>query len=286
MREIIDIHEIQTSLLEVKQGIVNNVSTLIRKLLHIKEVKIHINATRELDMPARFYYAVLLDQDGINYGYIQIDNAEYLAMNDNDREKLGHISQMLAGQLRSLSLVDKPLREFDKTNKENSLYKCELDLAYSDLNTAHEELSDAYNLGVLLNRNLSRMREDINFFLEQAPIAVGVLRHRRLKIEVANSLILKLWGKNKSIVGKTLAEALPELAGQPYLDILDEVYTSGNRYVGRESPVALQINGVEEVVYFNFIYEPIKNKSKVTNSIMIIATDVTSMVTEKLAIKN
>ena len=103
---------------------------------------------------------------------------------------------------------------------------------------------------------------------------------------MANTLILKLWGKTKSVVGKPLSLALPELAGQPYLDILDEVYITGKRYIGKELPVLLNIDGVDEVVYFNFIYEPLKNKSDVTNAIMIIANDVTSMVREKLLIEN
>lgn len=282
MGEIKGIQEVQSSMSKVKQAIVDHVSVLIERTFKFNDFIINVVPSTEVDGVENTHTSILLSQDGINFGEVRINSSEYLSMRVEDREKLGHITQMLSGQLHSLSLFDKPFREFAEARTENSLFKSELNLAHSDLNTAHEELSDAYNLGVLLNRNLSRMRDDINLFLEQAPIAFGVLKYRHLKIEVANSLILQLWGKNKSVIGKPLAEALPELAGQPYLDILDEVYTTGKRYVGRESPVSLFINGAEEVVYFNFIYEPIKNKSEVTNSIMIIATDVTSIVREKL----
>ena len=282
MGEIKGIQEVQSSMSKVKQAIVDHVYVLIERTFKFNDFIINVVPSTEVDGVENTHTSILLSQDGINFGEVRINSSEYLSMRVEDREKLGHITQMLSGQLHSLSLFDKPFLEFAEARTENSLFKSELNLAHSDLNTAHEELSDAYNLGVLLNRNLSRMRDDINLFLEQAPIAFGVLKYRHLKIEVANSLILQLWGKNKSVIGKPLAEALPELAGQPYLDILDEVYTTGKRYVGRESPVSLFINGAEEVVYFNFMYEPIKNKSEVPNSIMIIATDVTSIVREKL----
>lgn len=283
MEEFKGVQEIQTSLEEVKKGIVNNVSELIKKILKVNSVEINLSRSREYINPQEHLSkSVTIRKDGMSYGYIHINDPDYLSISANDREKLEPIGEMLAGQLHLFKLLDQPFEKFVKTIKENSHFKSELELAYSDLNTAHEELSEAYNLGLLLNRNLSRIRQEVNFFLEQAPIAFGILRHRHLKIEVANSLILRLWGKTKSVVGKPLSLALPELAGQPYLDILDEVYTTGKRYVGRESPVSLNIDGQNEVVYFNFIYEPLKNQSNVTNAIMIIANDVTSMVREKL----
>ena len=103
----------------------------------------------------------------MSYGYIQINDPGHVHLSASDREKLQPIGEMLVGQLDALSLLDQPFEKFARTNEENLQFKSELELAYSDLNTAHEELSDAYNLGVLLNRNLSKIRQEISFFLER-----------------------------------------------------------------------------------------------------------------------
>jgi len=195
---------------------------------------------------------------------------------------LKNILIMLSSQHLALSVIDEVQSKLVLKEKEVKVLSTELELAYSDLNVAHQELSDAYNLGQLISRNLSRTRIELKSFLERAPIAFGILRHRRLKIEITNALILELWGKNKSVIGKTLEIALPELTGQPYLGILDNAYKTGDRYTGREASVSLEVKEKIQIVYFNFIYEPIKNEKGITNAIMMIATDVTEMVQNRL----
>lgn len=169
-------------------------------------------------------------------------------------------------------------QELAETNRELVAHRNELEVLYEDLNMAHEELSQAFTTTFELGKSLSRSKTKINGLLEKAPIAFGVLRHRQLKIEIANNLILELWGKDKTVLGKPLSDGLPELEGQPYLEILDRVYTTGERYIGQEAKATLQKEGRIADYYFNFIYEPIKNEQGTTNSIMIIATDVSDLV--------
>lgn len=111
--------------------------------------------------------------------------------------------------------------------------------------------------------------------LANAPFAVGVLSGRELIIELANVKILEVWGRTEEVIGKSLAVALPELEKQPFLKILDEVFTTGIAFYGKElSVMLLRNNGLEEV-FFNFVYQPLQDNSGRTVNIMIVANEVT-----------
>ncbi len=121
-------------------------------------------------------------------------------------------------------------------------------------------------------------RKQLQEAYQQAPVGIGLLTGREMKIEFGNDSILHVLGKNKDILGKTVAEALPELDGQPFLQILDKVYTSGETYFGNSQLVYFEQNGELKEGYYKFIYHPLKNKAGNSNAIMVIGMDVTRQV--------
>lgn len=128
------------------------------------------------------------------------------------------------------------------------------------------------------NSNLARSEERFKYLIQEAPVAIGVLNGRQLVIESANEMILRIWGKSKSIVGQTLASALPELQGQPFLQLLDDVYTTGKPFYGNEVRAMLEHNGELREFFFNFVYQPITEGSVHTTDILVVAVDVTAQV--------
>lgn len=62
------------------------------------------------------------------------------------------------------------------------------------------------------------------------------------------------------LVGKPVAAALPELAGQRFLPLLDQVYGTGEAFVGTNVSIRLGggPNGEERLRYVNFICQPIR----------------------------
>jgi hypothetical protein len=66
--------------------------------------------------------------------------------------------------------------------------------------------------------------------IEQSPSPVGLYVGRDIVITLANDAILKVWDKDTGIIGKTFRQALPELEGQPFFDLLDTVFTTGITY--------------------------------------------------------
>jgi PAS domain S-box-containing protein len=111
--------------------------------------------------------------------------------------------------------------------------------------------------------------------VEQAPMAIGLLKGPDLVIELGNDKIFEMWGKSGSVIGLTLAEALPEIEGQGFLELLAEVYHTGKPYFGNGAPVTLQRNGKAEETNFDFVYSPIRDHNGQVSGIMIMATEVT-----------
>ena len=125
----------------------------------------------------------------------------------------------------------------------------------------------------------------LNNLITQAQVGIGVLKGRSLIIETANDKILQFWGKTKSVIGDKLANVLPELEGQPFLQILDDVYATGIDYSNSEVSVFLGSGGALKKYYFDIIYQAIKSANGKTERILVLATDLTEQVNARQAIE-
>jgi len=123
---------------------------------------------------------------------------------------------------------------------------------------------------------LARIRQDamaaireserrVRELFRQAPGFVAVLRGPEHVFEFANDAYLGLIGR-RDILGRTVRQALPEMEGQGFLEILDRVYASGEPYTGFETPVLLRRAGDEHLErrYLSFVYQPIKDAGGAT----------------------
>ena len=117
-----------------------------------------------------------------------------------------------------------------------------------------------------------------NLFM-RAPSFMCLLRGPEFRFELANSAYLNLVGQ-RELVGKTVREALPEVVGQGYLELLDKVYRSGEAYVGRQKRIEFERSpgaGLEEV-FVNFVYQPILGEDGDVVGIFVDGNDVTDHV--------
>ncbi|PMD98766.1 hypothetical protein BWI97_02850 [Siphonobacter sp. BAB-5405] len=115
----------------------------------------------------------------------------------------------------------------------------------------------------------------------QAPVAIGLLKGRKMVIETANEFMLEVWGKTESIVGKPLLSALPELAGQGFIELLQDVYDTGNPFYGNEILAQIIRNNRLEARYYNFVYAPVRQSDGTITGVMIVANDVSDQVRAK-----
>lgn len=117
--------------------------------------------------------------------------------------------------------------------------------------------------------------------IEESPIATCLFTGKDMVIEIANDMMIKMWGKGNSVIGKPLREAVPEMVGQPFLGILDEVLRTGIPYVATDQPADLLIDGKLSTYYFDFTYKPLYDSNGEIFGIMDSAVDVTEKMRDK-----
>ncbi|OLY95020.1 hypothetical protein BUE76_22205 [Cnuella takakiae] len=121
--------------------------------------------------------------------------------------------------------------------------------------------------------------------LTAAPIGIAIYKGRDLVVEMANTTIMELWGKGDGVIGKSFAEIMPELENQPFLKILDDVYTSGETFQTMEAPVDVMRNSKLTRGYYDFSYTPLFDTNGEVYAIMNIATDVSERVQGRLLLE-
>ncbi|WP_207536183.1 PAS domain-containing sensor histidine kinase [Desertivirga arenae] len=124
-------------------------------------------------------------------------------------------------------------------------------------------------------------QESLFSLFQQAPVALAYLKGEELLVDVANTQILELWGKEKEIIGLPLIEALPEISAQEFPDLLKKVYSTGIEQRGYETLAKLQRHGELEDAYFNYIYAPVRDQEGIITGVSVVATEVTEQVLAK-----
>ena len=119
--------------------------------------------------------------------------------------------------------------------------------------------------------------------LEESPALTALYTGPEITIQFANRLMLQAWGKDRSVIGKTLREAVPELEGQPFFGYFDKVYQTGQAYVSAEERAELVVNGELSTFFFTFTYKPLKHDDGTVWGIIHTASDVTAEVLSKNA---
>lgn len=113
----------------------------------------------------------------------------------------------------------------------------------------------------------------------QAPNPVALLEGKEHRFTFANAAYINLILQGKDPRGMLVQEVLPEAKSQGFLEILDQVYKSGERYIGNEIKFYVQNhNGTKKQFYFNFVYEPIRNPQGTVEGILAVISDVTALV--------
>lgn len=111
--------------------------------------------------------------------------------------------------------------------------------------------------------------------ISSAPAGMCLFMGRDLVIEMPNQVFIDIVGKGPDIAGKRLADVMPELHNQPFLKILDDVFTSGKMFQGFETPANIVKNGVETTSYFNITFSPLFDSEGKVYAILDMSIEVT-----------
>ncbi|HZH01867.1 MAG TPA: PAS domain-containing protein, partial [Flavisolibacter sp.] len=130
----------------------------------------------------------------------------------------------------------------------------------------------------------ARIQQEQKFrnVVEQAADPIVIFKGEDMVLEVANKALFDLWKTDESAIGKTFLEILPEMKGQGFLDLLQQVYRTGEPFQGFEVPAVFDDEGgTKRTVYFNFIYQPYREVDGTITGVLVLANDVTGQVEAK-----
>ncbi|MBQ0821307.1 PAS domain S-box protein [Microvirga sp. HBU67558] len=138
------------------------------------------------------------------------------------------------------------------------------------------ETTGEVKLRAALRAEQDRLRE----LFQQAPGFMAMLSGRDHVFELANDAYLQLVGHRRDIIGKTVRDVLPEVAGQGFFELLDRVYTSGEPFVGRNLRVGLQRRPGSPVEdrFVDLVYQPVTDRDGKVTGIFAEGYDVTERV--------
>jgi len=125
-----------------------------------------------------------------------------------------------------------------------------------------------------VSREGARLRE----LFASAPAAIAVFRGPNHVIEIANDHYLRLAGR-RDITGKPLREALPELDRLGIVALADQVYRTGQPFVGTEFKLVLDPDATGAPIerFFNFVCQPVRDDGRISG-LFVHGVEVTALV--------
>ncbi|RZL12006.1 MAG: PAS domain S-box protein [Rubrivivax sp.] len=91
----------------------------------------------------------------------------------------------------------------------------------------------------------------------------------------------------RQVMGKPVREALPEVAAQGFIELLDQVYRTGESYVGHHLPVVLQRHpdGTAETRYVDVVYQALRGADGRPSGILVQGVDITEQTLAQAALR-
>ncbi len=203
-------------------------------------------------------------------------------------ETVGVYSGTILNNAYALEQVD-ALQHEQALNEELAAANEELAAANEELCAINEELQKTQGELQELTRELEtrvKKRTEALFesegrlknLIEQSTVGMAVFKGDNLVLEIANPPALALADKTSQIIGLPLFEAFPEVVGQPIVDVLYNVYKTGEPFIGYEIPVMLNRKGLLDTFYYNISYIPFIEEGKITGVLPRSRTGITGYI--------
>ena len=130
-----------------------------------------------------------------------------------------------------------------------------------------------------INDALAAETRGLRDLFEQTPSFMAVLMGEELRYAQANNAYLQLIG-HRQVVGKTLAEALPEVVEQGFPDLLRRVMSDKVAHIDHGASVLLQRTpgAPLEERFLDFIFQPITGPGGESVGVFVEGSDVTDRV--------
>lgn len=133
---------------------------------------------------------------------------------------------------------------------------------------------------------LEFQRHQLELIFREAPAAMALWRGEELIFERVNPLY-QAWFGERQLVGKSILEAVPELRGQGFDEMLLKVLRTGEPYTGHEALArfARSAEGPVEDRYFDFTYLQVRDVNGKPYGVFDHAVEVTERVRARQALE-
>ncbi len=191
-----------------------------------------------------------------------------LAASEKSRLELEAANAQLHEQKLALDIANYQLQES----------AAELEATTSELEASTEELQNT--LAALEERTeaAEAAERTLSTVFAQAPAAVSVTSGPEHRFILVNAHAEEIVGRS-DLVGKSLADAFPELKEQGFADIFDRVYKTGERFCASEAPVSIRRpDGTMDHRWFDFVYEPLRDAGGAVTGVLSHSVDVSARI--------
>ncbi len=268
----------------------------------IFDVSDRVRAREALERAKEKFQSVF-DISPVALKIVRPETGEYVKVNEAFEEVFGYDrAQLLDGPVTSEDLWEDPSerdRIYRRLGRGEDVRKAGVRLQKRDgsvfdaLFSASELQVDGERLLVAAIQDISQMKElereleqertQLEEVFHEAPAFLAVLRGEDYVFERANPTYRELVG-DRELIDRPIREVFPELEGQPFFDLLDEVYRTGEPYHADATPVDLDAGEGRERRYLSFVYQPLTEQGDVSG-ILVHGFDVTDRTKAEKALR-
>jgi signal transduction histidine kinase len=139
---------------------------------------------------------------------------------------------------------------------------------------------------VMAERERAAQADRQRALFEQAPSFMAMLEGPDHSFTFANAAYMRLVG-DRPVVGRRIAEALPEAGPQGYIALLDRVFRSGVAYATTGAKFVLERTdrGLSDERYLDFVYQPIADGDGRITGVFVEGHDVTERALAERAVR-
>ncbi len=133
---------------------------------------------------------------------------------------------------------------------------------------------------------VDRQRQVLYGVFMEAPVPIVILDGPALVYQLVNPAYQRML-PGRTLLGRPILLALPELVGTPVPAMLRQAYETGHTFEAREMPLRLarHAGGLLEEMYFTFTYQGRRNAHGTVDGVLVFAHDVTAQVMARRAVE-
>ncbi|MBW7468410.1 PAS domain-containing sensor histidine kinase [Pontibacter aydingkolensis] len=142
-------------------------------------------------------------------------------------------------------------------------------------------------ISVQSRQEILQRQEYLKEIFQQAPVGITLLRGSDYIVDIANPGVCEIWRvKQEDVMGKPILKVIPEAVEQGFKELLDQVMATGVPYVANEVPLVLERNKINETLYLNFVYHPLRDEQGFVTGIIAVAIDISEQVRARQEIES